>query len=67
LSLTDEDVDLLRGVDCDILAPVMGYPGPRLNKINREFIPIMCIFFFGSLSRKNLQVKRAWLGAISNG
>jgi hypothetical protein len=67
LGLTDENVDLLRGVDCDILAPEMGYPGPRLNIINRVFIPIRCIFFFGSLFRKNLQVKRAWLGAIWDG
>jgi hypothetical protein len=56
-----------KGVDCDILAPWMGYPGPRLNRINRVFIPIRCIFFFGSLSRKNLEVKRAWLGAIWDG
>src|SRR5688572_9068776 len=47
---------------CDMLAPGMGYPGPRLNRINRVFIPIRCIFFYGSLSRKNLQVKRVWLG-----
>jgi hypothetical protein len=53
-----------KGVDCDILASGMRYPGPRFNRINRVFIPIRCIFFFGSLSRKNLQVKRAWLGAI---
>jgi hypothetical protein len=53
--------------DCDILAPGMGYPGLRLNRINRVFIPIRYIFFFGSLSRKNLQVKRAWLGAIWDG
>jgi hypothetical protein len=64
LGLTDEDVGLLRGVDCDILAPGMGCPGPRLNRINSVIIPTRCIFFFGSLSRKNLQVKRAWLGAI---
>jgi hypothetical protein len=67
LGLTDEDVGLLSGVDCDILTPGMGYPGLRLNRINRVFIPIRCIFFFGSLSRKNLQVKRAWLGAIWDG
>jgi hypothetical protein len=67
LGLTDEDVGFLRGVDCDILAPGMGYPGPRLNKINRVFIPIRCILFFGSLSQKNLQVKCAWLGAIWDG
>jgi hypothetical protein len=53
-----------KGVDCDILAPRMGYPRPRLHRINRVSIPIRCIFFFRSLSRKNLQVKRAWLGAI---
>jgi hypothetical protein len=42
----------------------MGCPGPRLNRINSVIIPTRCIFFFGSLYRKNLQVKRAWLGAI---
>jgi hypothetical protein len=67
LGLTDEDVGLLRGVDCDILTPGMGYPDPRLNRINRVIISTRCIFFFGSLSRKNLQVKRAWLGAIWDG
>jgi hypothetical protein len=67
LGLTDEDVGLLRGVDCDILAPRMGCPGPRLNRINSVIIPTRCIFFFGSLSRKNLQVKRAWHGAIWDG
>jgi hypothetical protein len=67
LGLTDEDVGLLRGVDCDILAPGMGCPGPRFNRINSVIIPTRCIFFFGSLSRKNLQVKRAWLGAIWDG
>jgi hypothetical protein len=56
-----------KGVDCDILAHGMGCPGPRLNRINRVYIPIRCIFFFGSLSRKNLQVKHAWLGAIWDG
>jgi hypothetical protein len=45
LGLTEEDVGLLRGVDCDILSPGMGYPGPRLNIINRVFIPIRCISF----------------------
>jgi hypothetical protein len=67
LGLTDEDISLLREVDCDILAPGMGYPGPRLNRINRVFIPTRCIFFFGSLPLNNLQVKRAWLGAIWDG
>jgi hypothetical protein len=67
LGLTDEDVGLLRGVDCDILALGMGYPGPRLNRINRVFIPTRCIFFFGSLSRKNLQVKRVGLEQFGMG
>jgi hypothetical protein len=67
LGLTGEDVGLLRGVDCDILAPGMGYPSPILNRINRVSIPTRCIFFFESLFRKNLQVKRAWLGAIWDG
>jgi hypothetical protein len=43
------------------------YPSPRLNKINSVIIPTRCIFCFGSLSRKNLQVKCAWLGAIWDG
>ena len=64
LGLTDEDVGLLSGVDCGILALGMGYPGPRLNRINSVLIPTRCIFFFESLSRKNLQVKCVWLGAI---
>jgi hypothetical protein len=67
LGLTNEDVGLLRWVDCDILAPGMGYPGPRLNRNNRVPISTRCIFFFGSLSRKNIQVKSAWLGAIWDG
>jgi hypothetical protein len=33
LGLTDEDVGLLRGVDCDILAPRMGCPGPSLIEL----------------------------------
>jgi hypothetical protein len=38
-----------------------------LNRINRVLIPTRCLFFFGSLSRKYLQVKRAWLRAIWDG
>jgi hypothetical protein len=49
LGLTDKDVGLLRGVDCDILALGIGCPGPRLNRINSVVIPTRCIFFFGSL------------------
>jgi hypothetical protein len=41
--------------------------GSRLNRINKVSITTRCIFFFGSLSRKNLQVKRAWLGLIWDG
>jgi hypothetical protein len=40
---------------------------PKLNRINSVLIPTRCVLFFGSLSRKNLQVKRAWLGAIWDG
>jgi hypothetical protein len=43
------------------------FSGPRLNRINRVSIQTRCIFFFGSLSRKKLQAKRAWLGAIWDG
>jgi hypothetical protein len=53
--------------NCDILAPGMGCPSPRLNRINSVIIPTRCILFFGSLSQKNLQVKRAWLGAFWDG
>jgi hypothetical protein len=55
LGLTDEDVSLLRGW--------IVISWPKLNIINSVLIPTRCIFF-GSLSRKNLQVKHAWLGAI---
>jgi hypothetical protein len=41
--------------------------GDSLNIINRVSIPTRCIFFFGSLSQKNLQVKCAWLGTIWDG
>jgi hypothetical protein len=56
-----------KGVDCDILAPGMGYPGPRLNRINRVIISTRCILFFRKPIPKNLQVKRDWLGAIWDG
>jgi hypothetical protein len=67
LGLTDKDVSLLRG--WIVISWPLGwwYSSPRLNRINRVSIPIRCIFFFGSLSRKNLQVKCAWLGAIWDG
>ena len=41
-----------KGVDCDILASGMGYPGPRLNRINIVSIPTRCIFFFRKPSSK---------------
>jgi hypothetical protein len=59
LGLTDEDVDLLRGWIMISWPLGWSYPGTRLNRINRVFIPTRCILFFGSLSRKNLQVKYA--------
>jgi hypothetical protein len=47
---TDEDVGLIRGVDCNT---------PRLNRINSILIPPSCSFFSRSLSAKNSRVKRA--------
>jgi hypothetical protein len=55
LGLTDEDVDLLRGVYCDILAPI---DGGILAQGLIELIE------YSYLSRKNLEVKRAWPRAI---
>jgi hypothetical protein len=52
LGLIDEDVGLLRGVNCDILAPRMGCPGPRLNRINSVIIPTRCIFFRKPISKE---------------
>jgi hypothetical protein len=67
LGLTDEDIGLLRG--WIVISWPLGwwYPGSRLNRINRVSIPTRCIFFFESLSRKDLQLKRACLGAIWDG
>jgi hypothetical protein len=64
LGLIDEDVNLLRG--WIVISWPLGwwYPCLRFNRINRVSILTRCIFFFGNLSRKNLQVKHAWLGAI---
>jgi hypothetical protein len=56
-----------KGVDCDILAPGMVISWQRLNRIDRVSIQTRYIFFFRCLSRKNLQVKCAWLGAIWDG
>jgi hypothetical protein len=47
-------------LDGDILAH-------GFNRINRVSIRTRCIFFFGSLYRKNLQVKHAWLATICDG
>jgi hypothetical protein len=58
LELADEDVGLLRGVDCEILA--QGF-----NRIDRILILPRYTFFFGSPPAKNSGVKRAWPGAIS--
>jgi hypothetical protein len=67
LGLTDKDIGLLRG--WIVISWPLGwwYLGPRLNRINRVSIQTRCIFFFGSLPQKNLQTKRAWLGAIWDG
>ena len=55
--LTDEGVGLLRGEGCEILAQgsigLIGYLSTSFN------------FFSGSSFEKNPEVKRAWLGAIS--
>jgi hypothetical protein len=55
-------------VHCDILAPG---DGDTLAQGLIELIEYSdqhgASYFFGSLSRKNLQVKCAWLGAISDG
>jgi hypothetical protein len=40
------------------------YLGPRLHRINSVLILTRHIFFFESLTQKNLWVKRAWLIAI---
>jgi hypothetical protein len=50
-------------VDCDILASLDGDILVQCS-IERVLIPTRCIFFFGSLSQKNLEVKRAWPRAI---
>nr|ABA97121.1 Thioredoxin family protein [Oryza sativa Japonica Group] len=47
--LTDEDVGVLRGRECDI-------PAQGLKRINRILIPTSCNFFSGSRSRKNSKV-----------
>jgi hypothetical protein len=55
MGLSDEDVGLLKGLDCDILTSVDGdIMAQGFNRINRVLISIRCIFFFRSLSRKKL-------------
>jgi hypothetical protein len=50
--LTDEDVDLLRGVDCDILAQsIIGF--------DRILVPPKYTFFSENPTVKNFEVKRA--------
>jgi hypothetical protein len=58
LGLTDGDVGLLSGVDCNILAY-------GLKGFDRIFISPRYTFFFGSPTTKNSGVKHAWPGAIS--
>jgi hypothetical protein len=69
LGLIDKNVGLLRERGWFVISWPLEwwYSGLRFNRINRVSIPIRCIFFVGSLSRKNHQVKRAWLGAIWDG
>jgi hypothetical protein len=57
LRLTDEDIGLLRGVDCDI--------DSRLNRIDRILIPLSYTFFSGSPPAKKSGVNRAWPRAVS--
>jgi hypothetical protein len=57
LGLTDGDIDLLKGLDCDILT--QGF-----NTIDRILIPSRYTFFFRSSTTKNSGVKRAWPVAI---
>ncbi|TVU01059.1 hypothetical protein EJB05_53492, partial [Eragrostis curvula] len=40
--------------------------GKGLNRIDRILISTSCNFFSGSSSRKNSEVKRAWLGAMGD-
>jgi hypothetical protein len=58
LRLTDVDVNLLRRVDCDIVA--QGF-----SRIDRILIPPKNIFFSGSPTAKNSSAKCAWARAIS--
>jgi hypothetical protein len=60
LGLTDIDIGLLRGLNCDLL--VQGF-----NRIDGILIPPRYIFFSGSTTVKNFGVKRAWLEAIQDG
>jgi hypothetical protein len=67
LGLTDGDVGLLRGVDCDILTQgligLIEYCFAK-KRIDRILIPSRYTFFSGSPTTKNYEVKRAWPEAI---
>jgi hypothetical protein len=52
LGLTDRDIGLLRGVDCDIMAQCF-------SRIYRIVIPLRYTFFSRNLTVKNSEVKRA--------
>jgi hypothetical protein len=52
IELTDENVGLLRGVDCDILTPGMRYPNSKFNRINIVFISIRYLLFRKSISKE---------------
>jgi hypothetical protein len=65
LGLTNEDVGLLWGLDCDIIALVDGdIMAQGLIELIEYSYQQGASSLFGSLRRKNLWVKRAWPRAI---
>jgi hypothetical protein len=65
LGLTDEDVGLLKGVDCDILAPVDGdILAQGLIEIIEYSYQQGASYFLEAYLERTSQVKCAWLGAI---
>jgi hypothetical protein len=52
-----DNVSLLRGsIAISWSGWIVLYLDPRLNKIDRILVSTSCIFFFGSLSRKNIEL-----------
>jgi hypothetical protein len=65
LGLTDKDVGLLKGVDCDILAPVDGdILAQGLIEIIEYSYQQGASSFSEAYLERTSQVKCAWLGAI---